>query len=49
MNEQKKQPKKLSLNKETLRNITTEQGPQMKAPLTTPRCTDYSCPTDICG
>ncbi|WP_158080061.1 hypothetical protein [Archangium sp. Cb G35] len=48
MNEQKKQPKKLSLNKETLRNITA-QGQQMKAPYTSPRCSDYSCPSDDCA
>lgn len=50
MNEQKKQTKKLSLNKETLRNITTTaQGAQMKAPYTSPRCSDYSCPSDDCA
>jgi hypothetical protein len=56
MNYQKKPVKKLSLNKETIRNIS-ERGQQhmMKAPDTSPRCTAYTCPsdvecpTDLCG
>lgn len=50
MDHQKKPVKKLSLNKETIRNIS-ERGQQemMKAPNTSPRCTALNCPTDLCG
>ncbi len=49
MNDQKKQIKKLSLNKETLRNISQLGQEKMKAPLTSPRCSEFNCESDLCA
>lgn len=49
MDHQKKPVKKLSLNKETIRNISEQGHPNMKVPTTSPRCTELNCPTDLCG
>lgn len=47
--DQKKQTKKLTLNTETIRNISDLGTGTAQPMITSPRCTDSSCPLTSCA